>query len=315
MARPEINRRRFLGAVAGTTMAVTAAGLAAPSAATAAKGMLVPPGKIGIQLFTIRNLVSTLGFRVVFEELARIGYQNVEFAGYSSPAEPGITVPQIKQLLDDNGLTGIGSHVGLNAFRTNLELELDRAEILGLPFVGTANEPVTAANRTVAGYQAAAAEFNAFGAAAQARGLRWYQHNHQNEFRMAADDPSVRLYDVLLAETDPKLVFLEMDIYWAYVGQHIAPGFDPIDYVVANRLRYPLFHAKDGRRSAAANGYDIVEFGAGNIDFQRFYSTIGSRGRHYSLYEQDNAPNTSPDAGGALGAAERSFDAIHGLRG
>ncbi|SDU61500.1 sugar phosphate isomerase/epimerase family protein [Jiangella alkaliphila] len=315
MARPEIDRRRFLAAVAGTTMAVTAAGLAAPAAANAAKGMLVPPGKIGIQLFTIRNLVSSLGFRAVFEELARLGYQNVEFAGYSSPAEPGITVQQIKQLLDDNGLTGIGSHVGLNAFRTNIELELDRAEILGLPFIGTANEPVTAANRTVAGYRAAAAEFNAFGAAAQARGLCWYQHNHQNEFRFANDDPSVRLYDLLLAETDPKLVFLEMDIYWAYVGQHIAPGFDPIAYVIANRLRYPLFHAKDGRRSTAANGYDIVEFGAGDIDFQRFYTSIGSRGRHYSLYEQDNAPNTSPDVGGALGAAERSFDAIYELRG
>lgn len=315
MARPEINRRRFLSAVAGTTMAVTAAGLAAPSVANSAKGMLVPPGKIGIQLFTIRNLVSTLGFRVVFEELARLGYKNIEFAGYTSPAEPGITVQQIRQLLDDNGLTGIGGHVGLNAFRNNIELELDRAEILGLPFIGTANEPVTAANRTVAGYRAAAAEFNAFGAAAQARGLRWYHHNHQNEFRFAADDPSVRLYDLLLAETDPKLVFLEMDIYWAYVGQHIAPGFDPIDYVVANRLRYPLFHAKDGRRSTSANGYDITEFGAGDIDFERFYSSIGSRGRHYSLWEQDNAPNTPPEAGGALGAAERSYDNIHQLRG
>ncbi|TDD97272.1 sugar phosphate isomerase/epimerase family protein [Jiangella asiatica] len=315
MAHPEINRRRFFSAVAGTTMAVTAAGVAAPSVAGAAKGMLVPPGKIGIQLFTIRNLVSSLGFRAVFEELARIGYQNVEFAGYTSPAEPGITVEQIRQLLDDNGLTPIGSHVSLNAFRTNLQLELDRAEILGLPFVGTANEPVTAANRTVAGYQAAAAEFNAFGAAARERGIRWYQHNHHNEFRFANDDPSTRLYDVLLAETDPKLVFLEMDIYWAYVGQHIAPGFDPIDYVVNNKLRYPLFHAKDGRRSAAANGYDIVEFGAGDIDFGRFYSTIGSRGRHYSLWEQDNAPNTPAEAGGALGAAERSYDAMCALRG
>lgn len=318
MARPEINRRQFLSAVAGTTVAVGAATLAGPvaGAAAAPNARLIPPGKIGIQLFTIRNLVSSLGFRAVFEELSRMGYRYVEFAGYSSPAEPGITVEQIRQLLDDNGLKGIGSHLGLNAFRNNMELELDRAEILGLPYIGTANEPVSSANRTVPGYQAAAAEFNGFGAAAAERGIRWYHHNHQNEFRFANDDPGVRLYDILLEDTDPDLVYLEMDIYWAFVGQHIAPGFEPIDYVNAHPHRYPLFHAKDGeRREDLTNGYSITEFGAGDIDFAGFYRQMRARGAHYSLWEQDNAPNTPPDQGGAFGAAERSYDAIYNLRG
>jgi sugar phosphate isomerase/epimerase len=328
--RPEINRRQFLQAVAGTTVAISASTLAGPlvSTAVAKNAKLVPPGKIGIQLFTIRNLVSSLGFRVVFEELARLGYKSVEFAGYTqSTAILGrqITVEEIRQLLDDNGLIGVGSHLGLNSFRSNLQLELDRADILGLTHIGTANEPVNAANRTIPGYQAACAEFNAWGEAAAAHGIKWYQHNHQNEFRFANDDPSVRLYDVMLAETDPRYVFFEMDIYWAYVGQHLTAGqdgdftFDPVTCVQANLGRYPLFHAKDGRSTGqqpgVGNGYDIVEFGAGDIDFTSFYQDIPARGSYYSLYEQDNAPNTPVDQGGALGAAARSYAALDGLRG
>jgi sugar phosphate isomerase/epimerase len=317
MARPQVNRRQFLRAVAGTTAAVGATALAGPVTSTAAtQGRLVPRGKIGIQLYSVRNLVSSLGFRTVFEELSRLGYRQVEFAGYTSPAEPGITPTQIRQLLDDNGLTGIGGHRGINDFRNNMQAELDTAEILGLPHIGTANEPVSAENRTIAGYRAAAEEFNQFGAAAAERGIKWYHHNHHNEFRFANDDPGVRLYDVLLSETDPLLVYLEMDIYWAFVGQHIAPGFEPAAYVRNNMRRYPLFHAKDGeRRPELDNGYHIVEFGAGDIDFQRFYREIGAKGAHYSLWEQDNAPDTPEELGGAFGAAERSYQAISTLRG
>ena len=135
--------------------------------------------------------------------------------------------------------------------------------------------------------------------------------------RALEDDPSVRLYDVMLAETDPDLVFFEMDIYWAFVGQHIAAGFEPADYVKANPQRYPLFHAKDGeRRPDRTDGYDFTEFGAGDIDFAKFYREIGPNSRmHFSLWEQDNAPSTPAELGGSLGAAERSYDAMYNLRG
>jgi sugar phosphate isomerase/epimerase len=318
LARAELTRRGFLRAAAGTTVAVSATTLAGATLATSAHAAprLIPPGKIGLQQWSIRDVVDSLGFRPVFEELSRMGYRHFEFFNYNSSAEPGQTVQQLRQLLDDNGLNGIGAHRGLGNFRNNLELELDQAEILGLPYIGTANEPVTSNNRTVAGYQAAAEEFNGWGAVARERGIRWYQHNHQNEFRFAADAPDVRLYDVLLAETDPKLVFFELDVFWAFVGQHIAPGFEPADYVRANPRRFPLFHAKDGdERPDLPNGYDFTEFGAGDIDFAAFYRSIGPASRsHISLWEQDNAPNTPGELGGSLGAAERSYDAMYQLR-
>lgn len=183
-----------------------------------------------------------------------------------------------------------------------------------MPHVGTANAPSNV--NTVAGYRAAADEFNAWGAAASARGLKLYQHNHAGEFAFATDQPSVRLYDVFLKNTDPRHVYLELDIYWAYVGQYRWPGFDPAAYVRNQPYRYPLFHMKDGDANAAnANGFDIVEFGAGDLPYERFVRDIGPRASHIGIWEQDTAPNTQPNPPGSLGAAERSFTALKGLLG
>lgn len=321
-SRRDFDRRAFLRATAGATVAVGAASLAGAVPATAsapdwagAGALSIPRDRISIQLFTIRDKVRDLGFAVVFEELSRIGFTEVEFAGYTqSTAILGrqITVPEIRRLLDANGLRAVGSHLSINALRTNLQQELDNAQILGMPHVGTANAP--SATNTVDAYKAAADEFNVWGAAASPRGLKLYQHNHAGEFAFATDRPKVRLYDVFLGHTDPRHVYFEMDVYWAYVGQYRFPGFDPAAYVRENPDRYPLFHMKDGASNpASANGYDIVEFGAGDLPWKRFIHSIGPRGQHVGIWEQDNAPSTLPNPPGSLGAAERSFEALSAL--
>ncbi|MFF3559720.1 sugar phosphate isomerase/epimerase family protein [Streptomyces sp. NPDC002574] len=312
------DRRDFLRATAGTTVAVAAASIVgaatAPSAAAATSILSIPKDRISLQLYSVRDKVTSLGFRVVLEEMARIGYKEIEFAGYTQNTSilgRQITLQEIRQLLDDNGLKAIGSHVGIGDFRSNLQGQLDAAEILGMPHVGTANAPSN--TNTVAGYLAAADEFNAWGQAAAARGLKLYQHNHSGEFAFATDQPSVRLYDVFLRNTDPRYVYLEMDVYWAYVGQHRWPGFDPAAYVRNQPYRYPLFHMKDGAASTGADGYSIVEFGAGVLPYQQFIRDIGARGSHVGIWEQDTAPNTQPNPPGSFGAAQRSFTALKGL--
>ncbi|GAA3833552.1 sugar phosphate isomerase/epimerase family protein [Amycolatopsis tucumanensis] len=319
MSHSSFNRRGFLRSAAGATVAVSAAALAGslPAAASQGGGRLVPQNQIGIQLYSVRDNVSQLGFRAVFEELSRIGYREIEFAGYTQSTSilgRQITVPEIAQLLKDFGLKAVGSHVGLNNFRTNLQGELDNAEILGLKHIGTANAPTNV--NTVDGYRAAAEEFNTFGAAARDRGLKFYQHNHAGEFAFATDQPKVRLYDVFLEHTDPRLVYLEMDVYWAYVGQYRFPGFDPADYITRAPHRYPLLHLKDGDENPAnPNGYDIVEFGAGDLPYRRFLKRVNGRGRYHGIWEQDTAPNTQPNPPGSFAAALRSYQALTDLRG
>jgi sugar phosphate isomerase/epimerase len=73
--------------------------------------------------------------------------------------------------------------------------------------------------------------------------MRFYQHNHSGEF---AVENRTRLYGVILAETGPRLVFFELDIFWAYAGQSRFPGFKPHEYPWSLPERLPLFHVKDG---------------------------------------------------------------------
>ncbi|MBO0608386.1 sugar phosphate isomerase/epimerase family protein [Myceligenerans salitolerans] len=316
----DVKRRTFMR-LAASSVAIGAGALAAattaPAAAAQASGRghgrrLVPPGHLGIQLYTIRDKVQSLGFRTVFERLSEMGYREIEFAGYSQGTGP-ITPEEIRTLLDDNGLTAIGAHRGIGDFAANMEAELDIAQTLGMAHLGTANAPTS--DRTVDGYLAAAEQFNGFGEAAAARGLKFYQHNHDGEFGFATDRPDVRLYDVFLEHTDPRYVFLEMDVYWAFVGKHRYPGFEPVDYVLANRHRYPLFHIKDGRAEPETeSGYGIVEFGAGDIDYQAFLGALAGSGRHHPIWEQDNAaqvaepPHPLDSLGNAARSAERMLD-------
>lgn len=330
-----VNRRRFLGVAAGTTAAAIA-GTASAQAHGGGHGHghgrpAVPRGNLGIQLYTLRDQVGTVGFGKVFDALERYGYDQVEFAGYTQGNGP-ITLPQLRRLTRNHGLRAIGSHVAYHdsdpagySFATSLEQVLDDAEALDLPYVGTWDGPFRYGN-TVDGVKRASAEFNAYGAAARRRGMRFYQHNHGNEFGFCTDDPTVRIYDLMLAETDPDLVFMEMDIYWAYTGVHrfsVRPDgtpapFDPLDYVTADPRRFPLFHVKDGEHDEASqDGYHMTDVGDGDIDYQRFIGTV-SRGRHRKhhnwLVERDDAVDPATNPAGSFSTARRSAAHLHRLR-
>ncbi len=117
--RNTLRRRRFLGVAADASAVALLGPGSAPAHATPARHPhyvhhrpVIPPGHLGIQLHTLRDQTSSLGFARVFEELARYGYEEVEFAGYTQGTVGPVTLPRLRRLLGDHGLRGIGSHVG-----------------------------------------------------------------------------------------------------------------------------------------------------------------------------------------------------------
>ncbi|MDX3059939.1 sugar phosphate isomerase/epimerase [Streptomyces sp. NE06-03E] len=339
-----LSRRNVLGVAAGATAATLLSGAAAQAASPGhghgkghghghgnghGKGRAVlPPGRLGIQLYSLRDKVSTLGFAPVFSELEKYGYDEIEFAGYTQGSAGAITLAQLKRLAKDHGLNPIGSHVnyyddnnpGAYSFAQNLTQVLDDAEALGLKHIGTASGPFRYGD-TVDGWKRAAEDFNTYGAAARKRGMKFYQHNHAEEFSFATDKPKVRLYDVLLAETDPDLVYLEMDIYWAFCAQFrfgkrvdgTPAPFNPIDYVLKQPDRYPLFHVKDGTRNdAARDGYDMTDVGDGDIDYKNFLSRVTARTDRGRTYHHWQTEHDNPVE--SLAFARKSSEHLHSLR-
>ncbi|MBA9005454.1 sugar phosphate isomerase/epimerase family protein [Thermomonospora cellulosilytica] len=354
-----LNRRQFLAATTGIA-AATALPLATAGPARA-DGRLVPPGKRGIILYTVRDAISRdplttdlpSGFRRVFEELARIGYKQVEFAGYRqhANAEGGANLETVegarmlRRWLDDNGLEAEGNHgfipgswplsaADLDRFKQALEI----AGILGLGHMGTGGDPTGSAYK--ADWDVAAEKWNRLGEIATAAGIKLYTHNHDVAYSFLLDSgpldaqgrptrsSGLRRLEYFLSITDPAHVYLEMDIFWAHVARFkyhtfTAPDgsvqravFDPLAVVQAQPIRFPLFHAKDGRSNpASGNGYDMVPFGTGDIDYARFFSQMGAKGYHNPMYEQDNAPGGSANPGQSLQYAELSFKNLAALRG
>jgi sugar phosphate isomerase/epimerase len=325
----KLNRRGFVGATAG---AAAAAGLGplAP-VATGHKGRrrgdrLLPRRRIGIQLFTVRDQVASLGFETVFAELSRIGYREIEFAGYTAQGRRWSN-EELRRLLRRYGLRAVGSHVNYfsadptaYSFVTQLEQVLDDAEEIGMPYIGTASRPGQRYGETVEGYRRAAEDFNRFGAAARARGLRFYQHNHSEEFAL---EGGTRLFDVLLEETDPRLVFFEQDIFWAHVGQSRFPGFKPHEYPWGMPERFPLFHVKDGIDYTGAPssappgptsfGWQMRDVGDGDIAFEPYFCGLDTDDHHY-IVERDTAPDPVANPAGSFSTARRSYDYLSALR-
>ena len=321
-----MSRRRFLGAGSGAVAAAVLAPAAAmakgkkqkkkkdcPPSASLLAGLL-PPDRIGVQLFTVDDQVGNAGFSKVFDRLAAIGYQEIEFAGFTQGNAGPISTAEIRKLMDDRGLRGVGAHTSIN--ESNAQQVLDDAETLGLPNVGIAFE-IPVHGVSVDGWKRLADDYNRVGALTAERGIRWYLHIHGPGYAPTPDSPTTRGLDVLLDETDPSLVFFEMDIFWAYFGQTYfgssqALPFEPLDYVLAQPERFPLFHVKDGRENAAGglHNAEMTDVGQGHIDFQAFFSALDLDAHRY-IMERDNADGHPK---GSLESAHCSFLYMrHGL--
>jgi sugar phosphate isomerase/epimerase len=307
----DLDRRRFLGAAGGVAAAGALAAFPSLAAAHGGGGgdddrhggwqRWLPADHIGIQLFTVRDLLADneLDLPGTFEVLKDAGYAEVEIGG----TYDGRTAAEFRALAEAAGLKPEGSHVpgGHDAWRTNLQGVLDDAEALGLRYVGIAS-PAQGTPATHDGYKALAAEFNAFGQAARDRGLKFYFHNHPTDFVLDGGTP---IYDTLLANTDPSLVWFELDIAWIEAG-----GQSAVDYVKANGKRFKLFHVKDirwaddGPRVTPPNvaqpnrKFWLVDVGKGDIDFARIFSKLEDPSRHHYFVEHDDAPDdeTANDA-------------------
>src|SRR5689334_730391 len=166
-----LSRRAFLaglGAVAGITACGARANALANVVANRVRKRL---DRIGLQLWTVRGEMQR-DMAGTFQRLARIGYREVEFAGYFKR-----TPRQIRADLDAAGLTAVSTHGELDLVRKGWNEALDTAAELGLRYV-TINWLPAEQRRTLDDWRRIADDFNAAGERARARGLRLAYHNY-----------------------------------------------------------------------------------------------------------------------------------------
>ena len=158
-----------------------------------------------------------------------------------------------------------------------------------------------------------AAELNANGKIAKKFGIKLFVHNHTGEFEKLLDSDQTT-YDVLLAETDPDLVVMQIDIAWTYIA-----GVDPIELFKKNPGRYELWHIKDvfGLKTVKpglspnerVSSMAFAPVGAGQIDHKTLFNHAKLAGLKHFVVEQDNAACF----GDSLAAARLSYENLKAI--
>jgi sugar phosphate isomerase/epimerase len=261
-----IDRRRFLAA-----LGASAAALAACNRSVAASAPMPARrvDRLGIQLYTLRKQANT-DLAGVLAGLSRIGYKEVEFAGYyKHPAT------EIRDLLKRHGLTAPSAHIAIDLIETQPAQTFADAHVVGHEWITVPSLP-RGKPTTMEDWQRIGAQFNRVAAQVKSAGFRFAFHNHNDIVRKTGD---VLPIDILMKETDPALVAFQMDIYWAVNG-----GADPIELLARYPGRFKMLHVKDGQRPPGDVQTDV---GAGTIDFISIFAR--AKGIEHYFVESDSA--------------------------
>jgi sugar phosphate isomerase/epimerase len=271
-----MTRRQFLARSAlCSTAAWLTLGAPGKLLAAAAQGK-----SLGIQLYMVLKAYQDDPIGTL-KTLKSIGYSEIE-------AIVTTTARTLRDQLNETGLRSPSLHLD----SLGVEPGMEAAHVLGAQFVVTSMLPsfmqkeqaAKGKNAPEPGYSLDEAKrtadyANRIGEKARQAGLQYAYHNHHLEFTDVGNGQT--FYDVLLKETDHKLVQFELDCGWVHVG-----GKNPADYFKANPGRIPLMHAKDFLPGGGKN-YPGAELGRGTLDYKPILAAAEASGLKHCFVEQE----------------------------
>ena len=232
---------------------------------------------IGLQLYTVRNemMQDNVG---TLKKIAGIGYKEIESAASDKGYYYGFKPAEMKKICTDLGMTLRSGHVH---YDDNWQQTIDQAVESGQQYLIVSVMPEK--GQTVDNYKHTAEIFNKAGEAAKKSNITFGYHNHDSEFEK---DNGKVLYDVLLENTNPDFVKMEMDLGWV-----IITGNNPLDYFEKFPGRFPLWHLKDMDMKEKHS----VEFGKGGLDVKKMLENAKKAGMKYFFVEQEEYTGTAFD--------------------
>jgi sugar phosphate isomerase/epimerase len=228
---------------------------------------------IGIQLWSVRGDMNA-DAEGTLRQLGEMGYSFIEAAGYQNGRFYGMDPVDFRALVEASGMKFLSSHVGrelpseegwdeaMQWWETAIDAHA-RAEV---PYMIQPFMPRSAFDDLEV-LDKWAHYFNEIGRMARDRGVRFGFHNHAIEF-MEVD--GVVAFDYLLENTDPDLVFYQLDLYWIVEG-----GKDAVDYFRRYPGRFLMYHVKDREEVGAS----------GTMDFRPAFENAELAGMRYHIVE------------------------------
>lgn len=283
------SRRNF---IKNTGILVTASSLVSNKFfETTAKKKLV-----GIQLYSIRDDMKKdpLG---TLKQLADMGYKYAEHANYVERKFYGYTATEFKKILNGLGIKMPSGHTVMSPkhwddakkdFTDSWKYTVEDAAVLGQQFVISPSMDST--HRKNYDLLLKFMEvFNKSGELCQKSGMKFGYHNHDFEFSEKLNGET--LYDIILKNTDGKLVMQQLDIGNLYNG-----GAKAIDWVKKYPGRFESLHVKDEIAVSGSNEkYESTILGAGIVNVKEVIDMVrkNSKNVHY-IIEQESYQGKTP---------------------
>lgn len=297
-----MKRRRFL-----QYSALTASAMMLPRLSDAQPKLL---NNIGIGLFSLPKMLEK-DFRGAMSMLSKMGYTEIEMYGpypFSVPAAQarwnsvtpalgfsgsgyfGLSVNEVKSILKENKISVPSIHTDLGTLREAMPKLGEAASQLGFEYVVLPAIPDDE-RKTLDDYKRLADDFNKMGAEAKKNNVKFAYHNHGYGF---SEKEGKIPFHVLAENTDPNVVFLQMDLFWTIAG-----GADPVALFDKYPKRYVSMHVKDmkAKKTFSGDGGDSGQWielfpnmttaGNGVLDLKTILTKAKASGVKHFFVEQD----------------------------
>jgi sugar phosphate isomerase/epimerase len=284
-----ISRRQFLQ---NSALTVTGATLFSKSIFTSQKKNTIT----GVQLYSVRDEMTKdpLG---TLKKISEMGYRHVEHASYTNRKFYGYGAAEFKKILGDLDLKMPSGHTVMakqhwddskKEFTDLWKYTVEDAAVLGQQFVISPwlDDSWRKDESTLKYYMDV---FNKSGELCKKSGMKFGYHNHDFEFKEKIGD--LRLYDVILQNTDPQLVIQQLDIGNMYSG-----GGRPLEVIKQYPGRFVSLHVKDEIAvPGSTHGYESAVLGKGIIEVKKVLEeSIKTGGAIHLIIEQESYQGKTP---------------------
>lgn len=202
--------------------------------------------RVGLAMFTVRNSFQRDPLATL-REISTAGYKVIEIANHHAEEDPGtgfgFSAKDLKKMTDDNGISILGAHImpsgGGKSIETfydddeHLKRIIDYYNIIGGKYLSFPIDFFSSIDYLLRRCEL----YNHIGELCEPFGIKFLYHNHFHEFALL--DGKV-IMDLIVENTDPELVGIELDAYWTILG-----AYDPVKKIRQYGNRIDLIHEKD----------------------------------------------------------------------
>ncbi len=229
--------------------------------------------KLGLITGTVSDEMKK-DYKATLRKIAEIGYDYIEGGVRGDSAE------EYARFLKKTGLKPIAGGSSMYPMLQDLSKTLKIADELKYKYI-VCYWPWTgsAENLSKDDFLKTAENLNKIGKKCKQAGYKFAFHNHDKEFKTF---DGVNGFDILMENTDPDLVYVELDIYWI-----IKAGYQPVPFFKKYPGRFPLLHVKD---MSDKKEQKRACPGSGIIDFPAIFKHSKTAGVKYYIVEQEACP-------------------------